>query len=108
MLKRTAYDQLLKCSIKHNALTVLKGPNTLISNGNETFCCMRWVYCIKYSWNWRYSSWSYCNFLAQGLKPMESCKLGVALHGHCAEQLNLTSGLMPSELINLIRGYINQ
>ena len=49
------------------------------------------------------------SFLAQGLNPIESCKLGVAIHGHCADESNLKSGLMPSELIMyLIRNYINQ
>ena len=39
---------------------------------------------------------------------MDSCKLGVAIHGYCAEKSNFKSGLMQSELINLIRDRINQ
>ena len=38
---------------------------------------------------------------------MDSCKLGVAIHGYCAEKSNFKSGLIPSELINLIRDRIN-
>ena len=33
---------------------------------------------------------------------------GVAIHGYCAEKSNLKSGLIPSELIKLIRDRINQ
>ena len=107
-VKEDRLRSVIEISIKHNAVTVLKGPNTLISNGNETFCCMNGSTALSTAGTGDILAGLIASFLAQGLKPMESCKLGVALHGHCAEQLNLISGLMPSELIDLIRGHINQ
>ena len=99
-VKEDRLRSVIEISIKHNALTVLKGPNTLISNGNETFCCMNGSTALSTAGTGDVLAGLIASFLAQGLKPMESCKLGVALHGHCAEQLNLISGLIHSYIGN--------
>ena len=108
LIKKDRLNSAIKLSIKFNAMTVLKGPQTLITDGKKTFRCLDGSSVLSTAGTGDILAGLISSFLAQGLSPMNSCKLGVAIHGHCADESNLKSGLMPSELIHLIRNYINQ
>ena len=106
--KDNRLDSIKSINDKYDSIVVLKGYRTLISDGKNIYRCLDGGSKLSTAGTGDILAGLISSFLAQGLNPMESCKLGVAIHGHCADESNLKSGLMPSELIHLIRNYINQ
>tara|TARA_A100001037_G_C15134669_1_gene630460 strand:- start:279 stop:1076 length:798 start_codon:yes stop_codon:yes gene_type:complete len=106
-VKDNRLDSIKSINDKYDSIVVLKGYRTLISDGKNIYRCLDGDSKLSTAGTGDILAGLISSLLAQGVKPMDSCKLGVAIHGYCAEKSNFKSGLMPSELINLIRDRIN-
>ena len=107
-IKDNRLDSIKSINDKYDSIVVLKGYRTLISDGKNIYRCLDGDSKLSTAGTGDILAGLISSLLAQGIKPMDSCKLGVAIHGYCAEKSNFKSGLIPSELINLIRDRINQ
>ena len=107
-VKDNRLDSIKSINDKYDSIVVLKGYRTLISDGKNIYRCLDGGSKLSTAGTGDVLAGLISSLLAQGIKPMDSCKLGVAIHGYCAEKSNFKSGLIPSELINLIRDRINQ
>ena len=104
--KRVHYAK--KISDKFDVITVLKGYETIITDGNKICICKDGDSSLAFAGSGDILAGVIGSFLAQGANEFDSCLLGVSLHAYSATKANLKRGLTAEELIDLMRKNINQ
>ncbi|MCI5735228.1 MAG: NAD(P)H-hydrate dehydratase [Eubacterium sp.] len=78
--------EVAKAFAKENdVVVVLKGANTVVTDGNEVFFNMTGNPGMAMGGTGDMLSGIIGSFLAQGLKPVEAAKAGVYIHGRCGD-----------------------
>lgn len=70
----------LNLSRAYGAICVLKGPDTYISNGDETYCMAEGTAVLSKAGTGDVLAGVIGALLAQGIGPLDSCMLGTTLH----------------------------
>lgn len=70
----------LNLSRAYGAICVLKGPDTYISNGDETYCMTEGTAVLSKAGTGDVLAGTIGALLAQGIGPLDSCMLGATLH----------------------------
>lgn len=73
-------DLALMLSQAYGAITVLKGPNTYISDGDGIYCMRKGTPALAKAGTGDVLAGIIGGLLAQGMGPIESCVLGTTLH----------------------------
>ncbi len=94
-------------SERFNCITVLKGPNTLISYGTTYLRSKNGNNILATAGTGDILAGLIGSLCAQGSNQLESIKLAVAVHGKCAEEFG-KRGILGTELIDLIRIKLSQ
>ena len=97
-----------KISDKFSVITVLKGYETIITDGNKIYICKDGDSSLAFAGSGDILAGLIGSFLAQGAKRIDSSLLGVSLHAYSAKNSKLKRGLTANELIDLIRKNLNQ
>ena len=105
------FDAVLSCCKAFDAITLLKGSGTLISNGHDTALCRAGNPGMAVGGMGDILSGLIGALLAQDIEPFEAVKLGAWLHSTAADHLAGNQGeigLLATELLPEIRRLINQ
>lgn len=88
---------------KYHITLVLKGPQTIVTNGEESYRVHAGNEAMATGGMGDVLSGIIVSFLAQGYKAIDACLLGVYLHGYTADQLAKDAyTVIPSRLIERI------
>ena len=88
---------------KYNVIVVLKGPNTLITNGKVSYRNTTGNGGMAIGGSGDVLAGMITSLLAQGYEPMEACKIGVYLHGYIGDEIYKEEySVIPSKIIELI------
>lgn len=97
------YSLAEKFALDHNVVVVLKGATTIVTDGKNTFYNLTGNTSLAKAGSGDVLSGIIGSFLAQGLRPLQACMLGVYVHGLASEKYNAMEGTMlVSELVDLI------
>ena len=101
VIKNNRERSIKEISNSYSCITVLKGKDTLICDGEIIYKCKHGSNNLAKAGSGDILAGLIGSLLAQGLSPVESCKTAVALHGFCAEQLP-NRGYIANEFIEKI------
>ena len=94
---------------KYNVVVVLKGPNTLITNGNVSVRNTTGNGGMAIGGSGDVLAGMIVSLLAQGYDAFEACKIGVYLHGLIGDEIYKESySVIPSKIIDLIPIYMKK
>lgn len=110
-VERNRYNTLVELHKKYGAIIVLKGPGTLITDGNQIFNCANGCSGMAVGGMGDVLSGIIGALLAsKKISILDCAKFAVAIHGRSAELncYNGTIGLLPSDLMDSIRSLVNR
>ena len=109
-IQQNRFDAVLSCCKTYDAITLLKGSGTLISNGHETTLCHAGNPGMAVAGMGDILSGLIGALLAQDIEPFDAAQLGVWVHATAADHLanhQGETGLLATELLPEIRRLIN-
>ena len=96
-------DKAAAFALEYNVIVVLKGPNTLITNGHESYRNITANKAMATAGMGDVLAGMITSFVGQGYTPKNAAILAVYLHGSCGDVIGDNSyTVIPSKLIELI------
>lgn len=105
------YQATVDLHSKYGGVVVLKGPGTLVYDGNETYVCSKGNAGMASGGMGDVLSGVIAGLLAQGMSLFDCAKLGVYCHSKAADIVATESGqrgMLASDLIPVIRKLLNE
>lgn len=100
---RYNYRLVEQFALQHGVIVVLKGATTIVSDGKTTYYNLTGNTSLAKAGSGDVLSGIIGGFLAQGVKPLDACLLGIYVHGIASEKYHSKEGTMlVSELVDLI------
>ncbi len=110
-IQRDRFITIVKCVERYNAVTLLKGAGTLISDGSQMSLCSAGNPGMAVAGMGDILSGVLGALLAQGIEPLKATQLACWLHSSAADDIVAKQGeigLLASELIPMIRTKMNR
>lgn len=96
-------DKVADFALTYNVIVVLKGPNTLITNGHETYRNITANKAMATAGMGDVLAGMITSFVGQGYTPKNAAILSTYLHGSCGDVIGDNAyTVLPSKLIELI------
>lgn len=96
-----------KLAIKYRCVTVLKGSGTLISDGNETWCCSYGNANLATAGSGDVLAGMVAGLMAQGFDPVKASILAVVWHALAGETSPYGLTMTASDLLNTLHHSVN-
>lgn len=104
------YEAARACATKYGTICVLKGPGSLITDGQQTFVCRNGNPALAVAGTGDVLSGTIGALMAQSLSPINASKMGVAVHakaGDIQAERYGQRGMLASDLFTTIRKLVN-
>ncbi len=101
--KKNQYDKAIEFCLEHNVMMVLKGPSTLVTNGDVTYRIMSGNKAMAMPGMGDVLAGMISSFIGQGYMILDAIKIATFIHGYCGDLVSHDNyTVMPSQLIEYI------